>query len=145
MSWFDRLRRDRALFAIVGSLALLVSAMQPAAAARASGFSPFLVLCSNMHGDWSGNPKPTQLPDCPLCPTGHLCGLQMVSGVPVQDAFFIPFILRKTPPDRSRFIDFLADSGIEDHPSIRGPPPIKVTEIANPVISVKIGRGTKNA
>lgn len=74
-SWFETLRRDRSLFALVAVFALMLVSIQPAVPA-ASGPQADLVICSAHGGAVSpdGQRAPADHRDCPCCFTGHLCG-----------------------------------------------------------------------
>jgi len=72
-SWFDTLRRDRGLFALVCALAMLIGLLQPVVAAQNTQFSDLLVICNADGSPAAPADHQQQGPDCPLCPTGHLC------------------------------------------------------------------------
>ena len=71
---FASLRRDRMLFAVVGTLVMLLAALQPLAAAQTGG-GGHMALCTAFGvSGGSGAASPDTGPDCPLCGIGHLCG-----------------------------------------------------------------------
>jgi|GEM_PF-2420862 hypothetical protein len=121
-SWFARLRRDRVLFAAVGVLALLLSALQPAAAVQNADIRALLILCSDIH---EGAPvkSPGQGPDCPLCPAGHPCGFHIAPAAPASTPLFEPFAPHQGQPALVRAAGSLPAARGEAPPAIRGPPP----------------------
>lgn len=117
-SWFAQLRRDRALFAVVGLFALLLSALQPAVAAVNEPYRDLMVICHPL-GE-VGPLSRGQEPDCPLCPTGHLCGKSLVA----IDRQVLPGTAVIQPATKSLFAEATAPQSRYQAapPPIRGPP-----------------------
>jgi len=117
-SWFDQLRRDRVLFAVAGFFALFLSALQPAVAAVNEPYRDLMVICHPL-GD-VGPLSQGQEPDCPLCPTGHLCGKSLVA----IDRQTLPGATFRQSATRSLFAEATAPQSRFDAtpPPIRGPP-----------------------
>nr|WP_265516776.1 hypothetical protein [Nitratireductor luteus] len=119
--WFATLRRDRGLFTALAVLLLFVGALQPLSAANAARFAGLDILCNPLNAA----DKPQQSrgePECPLCPTGHLCAMSVAmdaradATMPVVDR---PGV-RLPSPARGHAV---AASSAGAPPSIRGPPP----------------------
>ncbi|WP_309083841.1 hypothetical protein [Chelativorans sp.] len=120
-SWFAALRRDRGLFALVGALAVLLGLLQPVAAAKDATFADLLVICTDHSSPAPADHPPAGGPDCPLCPTGHLCGLAGFLGTAASAA---PAVI---PPERDLPTAIPAGTRLaapagEAPPAIRGPP-----------------------
>ncbi|WP_156936680.1 hypothetical protein [Chelativorans sp. J32] len=121
-SWFDTLRRDRGLFALVGALAILISMLQPVAAARNAEFAGLGILCVSDHSSSRPGDYQKQGPDCPLCPTGHLCASPASLATPAEIptlGFFLPAISQQLRPRQSQLPGFRSEAS---PPSIRAPP-----------------------
>ncbi|KFB10962.1 hypothetical protein [Nitratireductor basaltis] len=117
-SWFAQLRSDRALFAVVGLFALFLSALQPAVAAANEPYRDLMVICHPL-GD-VGPLSQEQEPDCPLCPTGHLCGNSLVA----IDRQELPGATIRQSATKSLFAEATAPQSRYQAtpPPIRGPP-----------------------
>lgn len=84
LTLFASLRRDRLLFALVGTLMLVLHSLQPlAAASMPEGMH--LAICT-MHGIEERNPAPGEAPvnpldNCPACLIGGCSGFAVVKAV----------------------------------------------------------------
>jgi hypothetical protein len=83
-SFFASLRRERKLFALVGSLVLLLGAWQPLAFAG-QGFSNGRIICHGMGAD-TGPQAPQR--DCLMC-LGGLCASAFASAKALPAADFL--------------------------------------------------------
>ncbi|WEX08449.1 hypothetical protein [Chelativorans sp. AA-79] len=121
-SWFATLRRDRGLFALVSALAILLGLLQPIAAAQNARFNDLLVICNTSASPAAPADHGKRTPDCPLCPTGHLCGTKAAPAVPAQIPALVP--LAVLPGQRLSGPATAALPGLSDEapPSIRAPP-----------------------
>lgn len=77
-SWFDALRRDGLLFALVATILLVGGLLQPLAEARAAETAKAWIVCTifgaEKPADASGTPLDAAgSDDCPLCIAGHRC------------------------------------------------------------------------
>jgi hypothetical protein len=73
MGWFAALRRDRALFALVATLAFSLQLLQPLAAASLAEGRVAGAICTLAHADGTGD-LPSAWPDeCPVCLAGAPC------------------------------------------------------------------------
>ena len=121
-SWFETLRRDRGLFALVGALAILISMLQPVIAAENAAFADLRILCIGDHSSGAPADHQRQGPDCPLCPTGHFCAGAASLAAPGQIpalTFSLPLSGRKLSPG---LISLPGSPGETSPPSIRAPP-----------------------
>jgi len=89
---FASLRRDRFLFALLGTLVLFLNTLQPLAASQMPE-GGHLVICAALGdgdaasaaGDSSSNP----LDDCPICLIGNACGAAAINKIaPASSAAF---------------------------------------------------------
>ncbi|MCR4265613.1 DUF2946 family protein [Nitratireductor sp. ZSWI3] len=87
-TWFDSLRRDAKLFAVAGFLALLLNALQPLMAAATASPADGFVICTTYGVGQVGdnNREHPRDVECPLCLTGHSCGIQLVANAPAAPA-----------------------------------------------------------
>lgn len=118
--WFATLRRDRALFAALAVLLLFAGTLQPLAAAKAARFAGLDILCNPLN--MADKPEHGRGgPECPLCPTGHLCA----TGMGMDARADAPMSVADRPgarlpaPARGHAAEG-ASAGAP--PSIRGPP-----------------------
>jgi len=121
-SWFDTLRRDRGLFALVGALALLISMLQPVVAAQNAAYAGLGILCISDDGAGPSPDHQQRGPDCPLCPAGHLCANPASLATPAElpaQVSFLPATSQELRPGLSRLP---GSPGQASPPSIRAPP-----------------------
>lgn len=123
-SWFESLRRDAKLFAVVGLLSLVMGLLQPLAVAAAAPASYGFVICTTygVGKAADGNRQHPRNAECPLCLTGHSCSFQFAPATPP-----LPATALQTPA-RERSIRAawrqparLSTRG-DTPPSIRAPP-----------------------
>jgi hypothetical protein len=125
--WFAALRRDRALFALAGTLILLAHVFQPWVEARAANTANAWVICTAF-GMAIASPDDKDLPpagsadDCPQC-TGACGGFATKQKMPtVTDiAFPAPVAFRHAVASVSAE-DIPSSRLNEPPPAIRAPP-----------------------
>ena len=123
-TWFVTLRRDRGLFALVGSLVLLLNVLQPAVAARA-GDGAHWAICTiyGVEKPVERSDLPAAWPDeCPICIAGHSAGNAPVKAVFASEpAFLAPEPLADAAFETDRGYGPGARPG-DPPPAIRAPP-----------------------
>lgn len=123
---FASLRRDRLLFALVGTLVLLLNALQPLAAAQASE-GGHLAICTLYGIDdqaaASGDAPGSPLDDCPICLIGNACSSAAAykAALAAFAAFPAPAALVSAPPRTALKTGPAARRDIPP-PAIRAPP-----------------------
>lgn len=126
LTLFASLRRDRFLFALLGTLVLLLHTLQPLAAAQTPG--GHMAICTALNADGgasaTGNSAPGGLDDCPICLFGNACGSGGVyKAVPAPFAAFpAPAVLAARSPVILAVGDPAAPL-VAPPPAIRAPPP----------------------
>lgn len=125
-SLFASLRRDSFLFALLGTLVLLLNTLQPLAASQMPE-GGHLVICTalNAGGDAgaSGDPSSGPLDDCPICLIGNACGttaLHKATPSPLA-AFPAPAALAAQSLPRAA-AEGPAELLVAPPPAIRAPP-----------------------
>jgi hypothetical protein len=126
LTLFASLRRDRFLFALLGTLVLLLHALQPLAAAQMPGGHMAICTALNADGDAgaAGTSSPGALDDCPVCLIGNACGAAAVykAALAASPAFPAPTALAGQTP-----LPLAADDPgallVAPPPAIRAPPP----------------------
>ena len=127
-TWFEQLRRERKLFALVACLALLLGMFQPIARAQTVGLDGLSVICLThdgaLEGKATGKLPPSGQHDCPFCIAGHFCG-----GAPALAKILMPASAVFGLPAVRMLANF---TGLQDPlwhlrpgaapPSIRAPP-----------------------
>jgi hypothetical protein len=121
-SWFERLRRERGLFALVGALLLVLNTFQPlaqAASTRAGGW----IICHGFvaEADKGGAPDAPQR-DCPICIAGACASVSAPAKalLPLGPAFMAP-VLEPVSPERELVRTHL-DARAGPPSGIRAPP-----------------------
>ncbi|WP_157017486.1 hypothetical protein [Mesorhizobium xinjiangense] len=123
-----RLRRDRALFALVGMIVMLAGLLQPFAEARAAGSDNAWVICTTfgvVKADPAGDAEPLAgaADDCPLCIAGHHCGsVPLRTAVPAAGIAWEPLLLPAFLSWRRRSAPVLHAPLGAPPPAIRAPP-----------------------
>lgn len=123
---FASLRRDRLLFALVGTLVLFLNALQPLAASQMPE-GGHLVICTpfNVDGQAQASEKlPADvLDDCPICLIGNACASAAAykATAAAFAAFPAPARLTDAPPHAARHVGTPERSGAPP-PAIRAPP-----------------------
>ncbi|TWG97474.1 hypothetical protein L598_002000000380 [Mesorhizobium sp. J18] len=78
LNWFEQLRRERKLFALVACLALLLGMFQPITRTHSVGLDGLSIICLTHDGALqdkaTGKLPPSGQHDCPFCIAGHFCG-----------------------------------------------------------------------
>ena len=126
LTLFASLRRDRLLFALLGTVVLLLHTLQPLAAAQMPG-GGHMAICTALDaggdGAAAGGSAPGALDDCPVCLLGNACGgVALHKAVPAGLAAFpAPLALAARSP-----IPVAADDPaalmVAPPPAIRAPP-----------------------
>ena len=130
-SLFASLRRDRFLFALLGTLVLFLNTLQPLAAAQMPGGGHMAICTALNSGGGAGGEtgaaegsSPGALDDCPVCLFGNACGAAAVSKATLTAfaAFPAPAALA------GQSLVALARDGpaallVAPPPAIRAPPP----------------------
>ena len=125
--WFAALRRDRVLFALAGTLVLLVHVFQPLAEARAANTANAWIICTAF-GMETGSPSGKNVPpagtadDCPQC-IGACAGIAAKQKLPVvaEMAFPAAVAFRRAAVSVSS-ADIPPGRLNEPPPAIRAPP-----------------------
>lgn len=124
-TWFATLRRDRGLFALIGSLILFLNVLQPVTATQAAENGQW-VICTVYGAEkpLDGSDLPTPLQEkCPVCLFGHSGqSAPAYKALPAAEAAFptpraLSFTLVFVETDDS----FLSRPD-DPPPAIRGPP-----------------------
>lgn len=117
-SWFGRLRRDGAMFALLCALILLGNMLQPLSAAQAASGNDGWTLCTTHGvdradvpgGDSTGHPH-----DC--CTAGNHCGgLAAPKLLPSAEAAF-------APPAALTRLPYASADAVAPARNLAGPPP----------------------
>lgn len=125
LTLFASLRRDRFLFALLGTLVLLLHTLQPLAAAQMPGGHMAICTALNVDGGTSaaGDSAPGGLDDCPICLFGNACGGGVYKAMPAPFAAFpAPAVLAARSPVIVAARDPAAPL-VAPPPAIRAPPP----------------------
>lgn len=126
-TFFASLRRDRLLFALLGTLVLFLHTLQPLAAAQAPE-GGHLSICTLYGIDdqaaASGDAPAGPLDDCPICLIGNACSSAAAyKAAPAAFAAFpAPAALVSAPPRAALKTGPAARRDIPP-PAIRAPPP----------------------
>lgn len=126
-SLFASLRRDRFLFALLGTLVLFLNTLQPLAAAQMPG-GGHMAICTALNADGEAGgaegSAPGALDDCPVCLIGNACG-----AAAVHKATLAAFAAFPAPASLAGLLPVsLARDGpaallVAPPPAIRAPPP----------------------
>ncbi len=88
---FASLRRDRFLFALLGTIVLFLNTLQPLAASQMPE-GGHLVICTALNDGTAGaadDSSSNPLDDCPICLIGNACGAAAINKiVPASSAAF---------------------------------------------------------
>jgi hypothetical protein len=124
MGWFAALRRDRALFALVATLAFSLQLLQPLAAASLADGRLAGAICTLAHAD-AGDDLPSAWPDeCPVCLAGAPCSGKL----PAHGGAVLPGALFGLPITAAALVWSPAAEPTQagtpgPSPAIRAPPP----------------------
>lgn len=123
-SCFRTLRRDSLLFAAVGFLALLLGALHPLLAAASMPATDGSVICTTYGIGKAGGDRREHSPDveCPLCLSGHACGLQLPAAIATATAPLKGPAVAVAGTGGWGRRDRRAARGDDPPPSIRAPP-----------------------
>ena len=122
LTLFASLRRDRLLFALLGTLVLVLAALQPLAAAQMPGGHG--VLCTALDaGGMTGKAATDALDDCPVCLVGNACGAAAAhKAAPAAVAAFPAPAALAAQPVPALAADGPAERPGAPPPAIRAPP-----------------------
>lgn len=125
LTLFASLRRDRFLFALLGTLVLILNTLQPLAAAQMPGGGHIAICTALDAGGETGAASDSSGPldDCPVCLIGNACGAAAVyKATPAAFAAFPAPSALAAQPLPAVASDGPAELLVAPPPAIRAPP-----------------------
>jgi hypothetical protein len=120
-SWFDRLRRDRRLFVLLGFVLVAIHSLQPLAVSEASADGRF-VVCTMLGVEALPGGTPVRHDGCDDCIVGGCGAPGLVKAFVASAAAWVP--LASVAYDLSSFAEdtVAASPSLQGSPGIRAPP-----------------------
>ena len=124
LTLFASLRRDRFLFALLGTLVLILNTLQPLAAAQMPGGHMAICTALNAGGETGASGDSSgPLDDCPVCLIGNACGAAAAyKATPAAFAAFPAPAALAAQPLLAVASDGPAELLVAPPPAIRAPP-----------------------